>query len=321
MAASPITSHAKPPPPPPCPNRNPPKRISANEFKLPLNMLLLRRLESISAVREQTPKSPSSCYGFHCGCAVPARRIPPAHAPPGRRARHYRPLVSTSSPLATTAPSKTTIPLCADSPRSSSGEWRVRMKRLRIARLDLPNFSLNASRLEPAPVAELNDRSGASPARSINSSSSRNPTRAPRRRSRRRCRQSPERPLREPSPKLAACGSRIFFRFATTSRVPAHPVRVVHLLLHGRKRRHPRNLPVAHLRELIVADKKSVLDGIHAAVDRALDVRHLPSMRERLFAEWLSPATTMLANLLRCHLRRGCDRSLLEVDNARSESS
>ena len=70
-------------------------------------------------------------------------------------------------------------------------------------------------------------------------------------------------------------------------RVPAHPVRVIHLHLHGRKRRHPRNLLVAHPRQLIVANKKTVLDRIHAAVDHMIDAGVTGCMRQRLLAKVL----------------------------------
>ena len=52
--------------------------------------------------------------------------------------------------------------------------------------------------------------------------------------------------------------------------VPTHHVRVIDLLLHRRKSRHPRDLVVPHSGELIVADEETMFNGIDAAIDHTL---------------------------------------------------
>ena len=66
--------------------------------------------------------------------------------------------------------------------------------------------------------------------------------------------------------------------------VPAEILGVIQLLLHRREGRHPGNLPVAHAGQLIVANEKAVLDGIHTGFDDALDSRVTRGMREGLTA-------------------------------------
>ena len=90
---------------------------------------------------------------------------------------------------------------------------------------------------------------------------------------------------------------------------------MVHLLFDGRERGRPRYVPVAHFGQLIVAQKKAVLDGIYAALDGPLKTVVTRAMRDGLPVVAFGGGDNR-ADLFGCHLRRGCDCSLLEVDNA-----
>ena len=105
------------------------------------------------------------------------------------------------------------------------------------------------------------------------------------------------------------------FQIADDLGVPTHRVGMVHLLLHGRKRRHPRDAAVAHADKLVLAHEETMLDGIHAAFNGVLDACVAGRMREGLPVEGFGGGDEF-GDFGRGHLRVGGDRTFFEIDDA-----
>jgi hypothetical protein len=63
---------------------------------------------------------------------------------------------------------------------------------------------------------------------------------------------------------------------------PPQQVRAIDLKLHRRKRWHPRDPAIAHLRKLLASDEESMLDSVHTAFDGVLNAIRSRGMGERL---------------------------------------
>ena len=99
---------------------------------------------------------------------------------------------------------------------------------------------------------------------------------------------------------------------------PAECGGVIDLILHRGERRHPREVEIAELRELVVVDKIAVLDRIDARGDAVRDTVVARAMNHRLLAA-RARGLGELRELGRGHLRLRCDHALLEIDDARCD--
>ena len=90
---------------------------------------------------------------------------------------------------------------------------------------------------------------------------------------------------------------------------------MIHLFLHGSEGRHPRNIFGPHAGQLIVTDKKTMLHGVHSALNGIPHAEFTRSMGHEMFLLGVGRLPE-LANLLHAELRRSDDQAFGEIDDS-----